>query len=138
MGPDEYKLCEALEDWREQKTRETHGESHLMDIGPSLVMPDEVLDRIVACAHYLKIKSVEDLKRETHWSKTNQFGIEVISLIHHIIPVPTASAVLTTTPLQPRSIPQTLTSLPEVSLSNLALKKHKCSACGVEGHNRML
>src|SRR5258705_7684186 len=116
MGPKDHELCDALEDWREEKTRKIHGESHLIDIGPSLIMPDGVLDRIVACAHYLKIKSVEDLKRETHWSKTNQFGTEVLSLIHHIIPVPVTSAVFTTAPLQPRrSIPHTSAPPPATS-----------------------
>ncbi|KIJ12990.1 hypothetical protein PAXINDRAFT_14203 [Paxillus involutus ATCC 200175] len=157
MGPKEYELCEALEDWREGKTREIHGELNLIDIGPSLVMPDDILDRIVTCAHYLKIKSVDDLRRETHWSKTNQFGAEVISVIHHIIPIPITPAVFTTTPLQSRcSILQTSTSFPvtpSVNLStsrqlpaevgrqsettgNSSSKKNKCSACGLEGHNR--
>lgn len=157
MGPEEQELCEALEDWREEKTHEIHGESHLIDIGPSIIMPDGVLDRILACAHYLKIRSIEDLRQETHWSKTNQFGIEVISLIHHIIPIPVTSALLTTTPLQPRSIPQISTSLPDTLLANsstsqllpvveastrdrqreanLPSKRKKCSACGLEGHN---
>ncbi|KIK74047.1 hypothetical protein PAXRUDRAFT_113888, partial [Paxillus rubicundulus Ve08.2h10] len=98
MGPKEYELCEALEDWREGKTCEIHGELNLIDIGPSLVMPDDILDCIMTCAHYLKIKSVDDLRCETHWSKTNQFGAEVIYVIHHIIHIPITPVVFTTTP----------------------------------------
>ncbi|KIK72801.1 hypothetical protein PAXRUDRAFT_21565 [Paxillus rubicundulus Ve08.2h10] len=68
MDLKEYKLCEALEDWREGKTHEIHDESNLIDIGPSLVMPDDILDCIVTCAHYLKIKSVDDLRHEQNQS----------------------------------------------------------------------
>ncbi|KIK74048.1 hypothetical protein PAXRUDRAFT_176847, partial [Paxillus rubicundulus Ve08.2h10] len=160
MGPKEYELCEALEDWREGKTCEIHGELNLIDIGPSLVMPDDILDCIMTCAHYLKIKSVDDLRHETHWSKTNQFGAEVIYVIHHIIHIPITPVVFTTTPLQSQcSILQTSMSFPvtpsSVNLSmswqlpaelghqsettsNLSSKKNKCSACGLEGHNHTL
>ncbi|KIK73578.1 hypothetical protein PAXRUDRAFT_20702 [Paxillus rubicundulus Ve08.2h10] len=150
MGPNEYELGEALEDWREEKTREIHGESHLMDIGPALVMPDGMLNWIVACAHYFKIKTVNDLKRETRWGKANQYGTEVITMIHRVVPIPipiTAPAAFTRTPLQPRPIPQANSSLDPLSTPshqplvagdgvNLPAKKKKCGACGLEGHNR--
>lgn len=146
MGSKEYELSEALEEWREMKTCVTYGESHLIDIGPSIVMPDDVLDRIVACGHYRKIKTLNDLRQETHWNRSNQFGSEVIALIHRIVPHPVTSAVFTTAPLQPRS-PQTSLSLPGTSSNNLTTqcplsvthqsRKKKCTACGLEGHNSL-
>ncbi|KIM60425.1 hypothetical protein SCLCIDRAFT_16347 [Scleroderma citrinum Foug A] len=127
MGSKEYELSKALEEWREMKTHVTYGESHLIDIRPSIVMPDDVLDHI------------------THWNRSNQFGSEVIALIHCIIPHPVTSAVFTTAPLQPCS-PQTSLSLPGTSSNNLTTqcplsvthqsRKKKCTACGLEGHNR--
>jgi hypothetical protein len=68
MGPQEHKLCEALEDWRDHKTVEIYGCSHLIDLGPTVVMGDTVLDRIIDCAHHEKIKVIQDLHKETHWS----------------------------------------------------------------------
>jgi len=150
MNSKEYKLSEALEEWREMKTHVIYGESHLIDIGPSIVMPDDVLDRIVACGHYHKIKTLDDLRQETHWNRSNQFGAELVALIHRIIPHPITPAVFTTTPLQPRS-PQTSLSLPGTSSSNpttrcplsatdlsVQSRKKKCTACGLEGHNSSL
>ncbi|KAG1724446.1 uncharacterized protein EDB91DRAFT_1062838, partial [Suillus paluster] len=66
MGPQEYKLCEALEDWRDQKTVEIYGRSPLIDLGPTVVMGDSVLDRIIDCAHHEKIRVIQDLHKETH------------------------------------------------------------------------
>jgi len=62
MSSKEYELSESLEEWREMKTHMIYGESHLIDIGPSIVMPNDVLDRIVACGHYRKIKMLDDLR----------------------------------------------------------------------------
>ncbi|KIJ04929.1 hypothetical protein PAXINDRAFT_21786 [Paxillus involutus ATCC 200175] len=150
MGPKEYELDDALEDWREQKTKDIYGESHLIDLGPGLVMPDSVLERIIACAHHLKISTVDDLRRETRWSGTDKFGSEVISVIHCIIPVPVSAPAFSTTPLQRRSVPQSAATSATIS-NSLAVypdetnhgqsiatsaKKNKCGACGLEGHNK--
>ncbi|KAF8448775.1 hypothetical protein L210DRAFT_3388132 [Boletus edulis BED1] len=146
MGPKEFELSEALEDWRERKMEQVHGKTHLNDIGPAIIMPDGVLDRIVDSAHFFKIKTVDDLSRETRWSKASQYGAEVITIIHTTIPLPTPSAVFVTMPLQPRQALQLAAPLfppdamPTVVPSDdvtatTAGKKNKCSACGVEGHN---
>ena len=156
MGPKEFELSEALEDWREQKMRNIHGEAHLIDLGPAAIMPDGVLDRIVECAHTSKIKTVDDLFRETRWAwnKTNQFGTEVVTIIHRILPLPVVMSTLTTTPrlvrepatcptvTSPVSLPHVSTALPLFDIaipcsssSVVVTKKNKCSACGMEGHN---
>ncbi|KIJ06725.1 hypothetical protein PAXINDRAFT_91575 [Paxillus involutus ATCC 200175] len=136
-------------DWREQKTKDVYGESHLIDLGPGLVMPDSVLEHIIACAHHLKISTVDDLRRETRWSGTDKFGSEVISVIHCIIPVPVSAPAFSTTPLQRRSVPQSAATSATIS-NSLAVypdetnhgqsiatsaKKNKCGVCGLEGHN---
>ncbi|KIJ18399.1 hypothetical protein PAXINDRAFT_71362 [Paxillus involutus ATCC 200175] len=125
----------AAEDWREEKTKQMHGESHLTDLGPGLVMPNTVLDRIVACAHHCKIKTTDDLCKETHWSSTDCFGTEVVALVHHIILVPMPQAVLTTVPLQSRPVPSSNSAIIGSTRAH-QLQKNKCGACGLEGHNR--
>ncbi|KAG6373132.1 hypothetical protein JVT61DRAFT_6739 [Boletus reticuloceps] len=157
MGPKEHELLEALEDWREQKMITVYGKSHLINIGPAIILPDEALDCIVDCAHFLKITTIDDLVSETHWSKANIFGMEVLEVIHRIIPVPIVPAVFTHAPLQPCSVPDPGTSqLPNVSGPSITflvepcssayniphvveqpavLKKNRCSACSQEGHN---
>ncbi|KIK80902.1 hypothetical protein PAXRUDRAFT_157387, partial [Paxillus rubicundulus Ve08.2h10] len=144
MEPREYELDDALEDWRNQKTKNVYGECHLIDLGPGLVMPDSVLECIVACAHHLKIRIVDDLHHETQWSGTDKFGDEVIVVIHCIIPVLLSTSALTTTPLQCRLLTCRDMVYDTIHLSGInntqstttvITKKNKCGACGLEGHN---
>ncbi|KAG1779314.1 hypothetical protein EV702DRAFT_1195288 [Suillus placidus] len=146
MGPQEFKLCEALEDWRDQKTVEIYGHPHLINLGPTVVMGDSVLDRIVDCAHFQKIKITDNLHKETHWSVNDNLAREVIAIIHRIIPI----SLYTTAPL--KQCP--LEALPlTVNAPNSGLAQHsahipsngppagvkkvqKCSTCGQAGHNK--
>ncbi|KAI9570887.1 hypothetical protein HD554DRAFT_2017792 [Boletus coccyginus] len=56
------QLIKALSDWCENKTNIMYGWPSLNDLGPSLVMPNAILDHIVDCAHYSKILNVQDLQ----------------------------------------------------------------------------
>ena len=110
-------------------TRRIYGECNLNNYGPGIMMPDSSLDRIVDCAYQKKIITIEDLRKETRWSGVDQFGSEVIAIIHHIIPVPIAAPLLSPpTPLQSHTLSRT---------SNDARKQSRCSACNMEGHNSM-
>ncbi|KAG1905441.1 uncharacterized protein F5891DRAFT_976372 [Suillus fuscotomentosus] len=95
------KLTDALDDWWEEATIKLYGHAHLHDLGPRLIMPNSILDRIVECTHFFKIKSTADLAKETHWSGANKHGDEIITLIHQVHPLPTP---LTSAPLQPCTI----------------------------------
>ncbi|KAG2343221.1 hypothetical protein BDR05DRAFT_884945 [Suillus weaverae] len=95
MGPVGYELCGLLEDWREAATRRVYGDSNLRDYGPGTVMPDSVLDCIVDCAQHHKILTIQDLRKETRWSGSDQFGSDIIAIIHRLFPVPTSAPVLT-------------------------------------------
>ncbi|KAG2109076.1 hypothetical protein BD769DRAFT_1365704, partial [Suillus cothurnatus] len=129
MGPKEYKLCEALEDWREEKMAEKYGCSHLIDISPATIMADSALDCLVNCAHHEKIRTIEDLCKETHWLATDKFGSEVLAITHHIIPAKVIKHVtLTNAPLQ---------RFPLASPVLTVKKSNRCSACQQEGHNNM-
>ncbi|KAG1862650.1 P-loop containing nucleoside triphosphate hydrolase protein [Suillus subluteus] len=141
MGPKEYELCEALEDWREEKMAEKYGHSHLIDIGPSIIMSDSILDHLVNCAHHEKIKTIEDLRKETHWPATAKYGPEVLTIIHRIIPVKVVSMASTNTPLQcgPLSIvanPPRGGNVALPSTVSVVKKTNRCSACQQEGHNK--
>ncbi|KAG1724774.1 hypothetical protein EDB19DRAFT_1644335, partial [Suillus lakei] len=143
MGPKEYELCEALEDWREEKMAEKYGCSHLINIGPAIIMADSVLDRLVNCTHHEKIRTIEDLHKETHCLSTDKFGSEVLAIIHCIIPVKAIiRAALTKAPLQ--CDPLSTTSNPprtgNVTLPSTVSgvkKTNRCSTCQQEGHNSM-
>ncbi|KIJ14139.1 hypothetical protein PAXINDRAFT_79821 [Paxillus involutus ATCC 200175] len=120
----------ALQDWRESKTTLVYGWASLNDHGPSLIMPNSTLDRIIDCAHHRKIQTHQDLKRETGWTDSDQFGNEVIALIQrHATPRPSLFA---STPLRP----STMTTLSATNLPPSPTKRrNRCGACGQEGHN---
>jgi len=138
-------LRDALQEWRENTTAMVFGRAHLIDMGPSILMCKSTLERIVDCAHHHKINSVSDLKRETGWPDADQFGSEIITLIHAYSPSlpspfvstplrPTTSMAVNTPPALPDRCPTPCPS----SASTVQKRKNKCSACGQEGHNGML
>ncbi|KAG1880833.1 hypothetical protein F4604DRAFT_1578316 [Suillus subluteus] len=131
------EAADALDDWREQKTISTYGWSHLNDLGPSLVLPNCTLDRIVDCAHHRKINSILDLKKETGWTDSDRFGNEIITLIQRHAP-PIASPFVTMPLSYPSTgnVPVLATPCPAARTNAPTLKhKNKCSACNNEGHN---
>ncbi|KAI5982404.1 P-loop containing nucleoside triphosphate hydrolase protein [Pisolithus albus] len=84
----DHTLQNALDEWREQTTSAVYGWHHLNDIGPSIVMCNTTLGRIVNCAHHHKINSIQDLRRETAWPDADRYGGEVLSLIQrHAVPL---------------------------------------------------
>lgn len=128
----DFTFQDALDEWREQKVVEVYGWYHLNDLGPTIVMPNAMLDRIVDCVHHQKIQNIVDLKKETGWTDVESFGEEVIALIKKYALLP-RSAPFATTPLRPVTIPQSLVPVPAA----VEKRRNRCSACGLEGHNGM-
>src|ERR1700676_4116814 len=69
----DMSLHDALNEFCEQETIKKFGLSRLKNSGPGLIMPNEVLERIVDCAHEQKIMTKEHLQLKTHWSHVNTF-----------------------------------------------------------------
>ncbi|KAH7917314.1 P-loop containing nucleoside triphosphate hydrolase protein [Leucogyrophana mollusca] len=144
MSSNDFRLVDALEDWREAATTALYGTAHLYDLGPGLVMPDFVLDRIVQCAHFFKIQSAADLQKETRWSGAEKHGNEVVALILRVCPAPVIlSTPFTSAPLQ-RLGPGHSASVNPVAPTTLnrstpvagtVKRRNWCSACKQEGHN---
>ncbi|KAG1839904.1 hypothetical protein DFJ58DRAFT_667460 [Suillus subalutaceus] len=138
MAAHDIILQDALDDWREKKTISTYGWAHLNDLGPSLVMPNSMLDRIIDCAHYYKLNSVHDVKKETGWMDADKFSAEIVALVQrHALPVASPCA---RTPLRPHlsshvNVPLPLPSPCPAPRTNTTKRKIKCSACNQEGHN---
>lgn len=79
-------LCEALNTWRQKATVEKFGESVLRDVGSVLVLSDGLLERLLDCAHYGKIGTLEDLRREVSWSLVDELGPDVVRIILEVNP----------------------------------------------------
>lgn len=85
-GKAEEELTAALEKWREAASLAWLSPA-LQDFhGGAAVLSNKVLKIIVRCAANGKIKSIEDLRRETQWSRANKYGAEVLDLIKDLLP----------------------------------------------------
>ena len=147
MEKKELDLCDALEDWREAKAVSERGAAYMMDYGAGFILPTTTLDRIVDCAHQLKLRTTDDLRRETCWSGAALYGEEVLAIVNRLIPQPSNLPLLIQTPLPspwPVSRPHSQSRVQSTShpqtppTSASGVKKNKCSACGLPGHNSML
>ncbi|CAK5275042.1 unnamed protein product [Mycena citricolor] len=119
------ELQDALHTFRKNKTMEVFGKASLRNHGPGSIMSDEVLKRIVDCAHFHKLRTPDDLARETQWQRTNDDGDLVLSLValHSALPPPPPPP---TTPA--RSGP--------VTPQSASIPMRQCGVCGQLGHNR--
>ena len=125
------ELRKALHELRLRKTRERFGLGALRNMGPALIMTDDILDRIVDYAHHGKIQDQDSLWKETRWVWTNAYSADVLALIRQF-PRSISTPCTTTTPLRPRQAPPSAT----ISISAKQPKRrNKCSACHTEGHN---
>ncbi|KAJ7182546.1 hypothetical protein C8R43DRAFT_829069, partial [Mycena crocata] len=77
----DMNLRDVLHGFRCTTTVPKFGCIVLKNSGPSIVMSNEVLQRIIDCAHFFKISSTEQLARETQWAGVTEFGTEVVDLI---------------------------------------------------------
>lgn len=85
-GPKEAELTAALEAWRDRAAVQWLSPEHRDLHGGAAVMSNKVLKSIVKYASVGKIKSIENLRRETQWSRSNRYGAEVLDLIKDLLP----------------------------------------------------
>ena len=80
-------------------------------------MSNEVINRIVGCAHYHKITTVDDLLKETDWlrERVSEYGEDILSLIRQHCP-PASETEVGPGPSRKRA-------------------QVKCGACQEFGHN---
>ena len=125
------QLASALHEFRQRKTLERFGAGGLRQMGAGLIMTDDVLARIVDCAHFNKIRNQDTLAKETRWIWVNTYAIDVLEIIQGFPARLTQQQLTTTTPLQPRQKPAPAASSPVVEKVR---RRNKCSACNSEGH----
>jgi hypothetical protein len=126
----DYALELALDNFRFQTTERKYGHGALDMMGTGLVMSDDILQRIVICAHYRKIQSLEDLLRETRWIGAREYFNDIQGLLEIHSPPPQTAPLTTRVPLR--------TLDPVVAPSEVTTAKPKrrnrCGACKMEGH----
>lgn len=127
-------LRDALDAFREAKTIAIFGLANLRDLGPSLIMSNDVLERIIDCSRARKISSREELVKETRWHRAAEDGEEILTIVRSHQPqiAPLPSILLISSPLRPR--PEVINDVLPPSALLPPKKRNKCKQCKAEGH----
>lgn len=136
-----------LETWRADEMKRQYGQAWLRCMGPGLVMGTTVRDRIVDCAHFNKIRSVVDLKRETKWDLASTYGEAILDIIYShyppTVPLPLVIDLVNTT----SDSSQPIHNMPQAGPSGVSMvistnpsssrrrSEARCSLCQQTGHN---
>jgi hypothetical protein len=149
----DQNLQHDLEKWRCEETEKLYGRNHLRNLGPGLIMGDDVW-RIVDCAHFSKISTTADLDKQTKWTHaSSDFGSAIIAIIRKHYPLlpqpppfpqPSQSQSTTFIPymlqssrsqaIQSNSLPLLQNMQNSLASSSKPRRRPTCSVCGVEGH----
>ncbi|KAF7793204.1 hypothetical protein EIP86_004313 [Pleurotus ostreatoroseus] len=88
IQPMDAELQRALHDFRRTKATAKYGAFMLRNVGAGLIMGDETIQRIIDCARAYKLRTVEDLQRETKWARCVDMGDEVLAIVNRHYPQP--------------------------------------------------
>ena len=114
----------ALFKWRDAKALEMFPEAMVREFGSDLFLSNDLVGRIVNCAHAGKLSTCEDLYKETKWRRdwVDEFGTSLLVVVG------------TFSSLQPgsTSVSSTAEALPSTSATR---QQRNCGACGKPGHN---
>lgn len=119
-------LRAALHSFCKRKTIEKYRKACLRNTGPAIIMSDNILDRIVDCAHAYVISTLDQLAKETYWGCVEELGEEVLQMILNMCPKPTPHI----NPLGP------IQTGNQPALKPITI--HHCRACGETGHISVL
>ena len=82
MNDADIAFRHALHTFRREQTIKIYSRTHLEGLGYGAIMGDRLLQRIVDCARANKIRSLEQLYRETKWNRAFKLGDAVIQLVN--------------------------------------------------------
>lgn len=130
-----------LEVWRRDQAKKEYGQGHLHNLGPSLVMGMAVRERIIDCACHAKIKTADQLERETKWARAIEFSLEIIQIIEKHYPIHPLPTIMILEDITALTYQNTQPASQRAVFGSSALYPTKrqvtCSACRKPGHIRM-
>ena len=128
MATKDCDLQDALFDWQDVNALKKFKPSVVETLGPGLFLSDDIIARVVDCAHFSKLHTIPQLIKETSWREdwATEFGESLLSVVHHHYPPL----------LPPPLIVEGSVAVNEESSAALPRKRApvKCSACLQLGH----
>jgi hypothetical protein len=124
-------LKTAILDWRRRHATKKFGNLVVRRLGAKLLISDEIVERLIACAHsQTRLSTIEHLITETKWRRdwAEELGESLLKIIHSHFPQLAIAA--ETSDVAPLAVVQ----LPDQNVNNTSKRKSRCSKCKAEGH----
>ena len=130
MSGSDNILQKALFEWRNQTAEKLFGE-YYKEFGGKLLMHHRTIERVVQLAQADKLKTSKDLKDQTGWAWSSEYGEQVLEVVRkHSTPI--ASLPGTSSEAQGQSVTESS------ALSRRSRASPTCSLCGEMGHKSTL
>lgn len=137
-------LKTALKSWRKITAHVKFGSTTVHTHSIQILMHDKIIQRIVDCARIDRIRTVEDLAKETRWTseRIKDYGVEILSIIQQHSPPPPAAepapSATSTIPAMPAlANPQGTNPDPaqaSAKRTRAPPKQRQCGECHQMGH----
>jgi hypothetical protein len=123
-------LKTAIFDWWRRHAIEKFGNLVVRRLGAKLLISDEIVERLIACAHsQTRLSTIEHLITETKWRRdwAEELGESLLKIVHSHFP----QLAIATSTSEADAI-----QLPDQNV-NSGKRKSRCSKCKAEGHISM-
>jgi hypothetical protein len=137
MLPADHALKAALVRWRRETSLQKLGTAVVRTYGAKVFISDQIIERLVVCAHAHKLAGVDDIVKETGWRKdrAEEYGDALLKIIHAHTPLPVPPS--TAPPTGADNTSRAAQVIPDAGLTTRKRRPAKCSKCHQEGHISM-
>jgi hypothetical protein len=140
MSQPDRNLKAALIQWRRETALQNLGPAVVRSYGAKVFVSDQIVERLVVCAHAFKLAGVDDIVRETGWRKdrAEEHGDAILKVIYAHIPLPIMARppIFSRVPLTDGIDDASHTAQVNTDAGPTTRKRRaaKCSKCHQEGH----
>ena len=134
MSQPDHNLKAALIQWRHETALQRLGPAVVRSYGAKVFISDQIIERLVVCAHAFKLAGVDSIVRETGWRKdqAEEHGATILEVIYAHIPLPVPPPIAPTG--SANSAPHTAQVKHDAGPTTCKRRLATCSKCHQEGH----
>lgn len=131
----DHDLKAALVKWRRETAIQKLGTAIVRNYGAKVFISDQIIERLVVCAHAHKLAGVDDISRETGWRKdqAETHGGALLKIIHSHTPLPVLPPAASSTG-GANGASHGAQVVPDAGSMTRKRRPAKCSKCHQEGH----